>query len=112
VIIFTIIARNYLAHARQLMRSIAKTHPQARRVVVLVDSPAGYFEPEEEPFETISSSELDIPKSPWFHFKYSVLELSTAVKPYAFTWLWRKYGTEPIVYLDPDITVFRPMDEL
>ena len=73
LVVFTVIARNYLAHARVLMNSVARHAPDALRLVILVDSSDGHFDPEEESFETISSATLPIPQSRWFHFKYSVL---------------------------------------
>ena len=107
--IFTIVAKNYLPQARVLMRSVARQHPEWRRVVVLVDRIDGYFRPEDEDFEVILSSDLPIPMLRWFHFKYSILELSTGVKPYAFEYLFEKYNFDRLVYLDPDIKVFSPL---
>lgn len=111
-IFFTIIACNYLAQARVLMKSVAAAHPLARRVVVLVDRPNHRFDTSQEAFEVIESSSLEIPRSAWFHFKYSVLELATAVKPYAFEYLAANCGARSIVYLDPDIVVYEPLSEV
>ena len=77
----TIVAKNYLAHARVLMESVRRHDPSVRRIVFLVDRVDGYFKPSQEPFELILSEDLGLPDSEWFHFKYSVMELSTAVKP-------------------------------
>ncbi|MBN9661487.1 MAG: glycosyltransferase [Acidobacteria bacterium] len=110
--LFTVIAKNYLAHARQLMRSAAVHHPDWRRFVILVDRVDGYFDPAQENFELLSSTDLSIPESRWFHFKYSILELSTAVKPYAFEHLFRLYGFDRIVYLDPDIRIYSPLSRV
>ena len=110
--IFTIIAKNYLAYARVLMRSAAKFHPDWRRFVILVDRVDGYFDPAAEDFEIVLSSDLPIPRSRWFHFKYSVMELSTAVKPYAFEYLFGAHGFDRIVYLDPDIELYWPLDKV
>ena len=112
LVIFTIIARNYLAHARVLFRSVASHHPEARRVVIIVDDPDGHFNPDDESFETVHSEVLQIPQSRWFHFKYSVLELSTAVKPYAFEWIAENCQANQIIYLDPDIVLFAPLTPL
>src|SRR5215831_10907978 len=106
---FTIIAKNYLPSARVLMRSIAKHHPDWQRFVILVDQVDGYFDPRDEDFEIILSGDLPIPRSRWFHFKYTILELSTAVKPYAFEYLFQNHGCERIVYLDPDIKLYSPL---
>jgi glycosyltransferase involved in cell wall biosynthesis len=107
--VFTIIAKNYLPNARVLMRSVAEQHPEWQRFVILVDSIDGHFDPQAEDFEVVLSSNLAIPRSSWFHFKYTVLELGTAVKPYAFQYLLERYGYEHIIYLDPDIKVFSRM---
>ena len=63
----TIIAKNYLAHARVLMASVEEHHPGAPRLVVLTDEAEGCFDPEQERFQVIRSSELDLPDSAGFH---------------------------------------------
>ncbi|MEN6604601.1 MAG: glycosyltransferase [Bryobacteraceae bacterium] len=110
--VFTIVAKNYLPYARVLMRSVAQVHPEWRRVVVLADQVDGYFDPETEDFEIVLSTSLPIPRSRWFHFKYSIMELNTAVKPYAFEYLFDRDDLERIVYLDPDIQIYSRMDGL
>ncbi len=110
--VVTIIAKNYLAQARVLMDSVKAANPDFQRVVLLIDSAEGCFNPEEEDFWMVSSEELEIPRSRWFHFKYSVLELSTAVKPFFLSWLFGKRGIEKIIYLDPDIQVFAGLSSI
>ncbi len=104
--VFTIIAKNYLPHARVLMRSVKEHSPSLLRFVVLIDEPEGLFEPDSEPFTIVSSKDLPIYNSGWFHFKYTVLELSTAVKPYAAQYLFEEHGVDKLIYLDPDILTF------
>jgi len=108
----TIIAKNYLAFARVLMASVRRWLPDALRIVILVDRVDGYFDPANEDFEIIPSEALDLPDSRWFHFKYTVLELCTAVKPYALDFLFRRYQLDHLVYLDPDIKIYGPMRPL
>jgi glycosyltransferase involved in cell wall biosynthesis len=108
----TIVAKNYLPFARVLMKSVRQRNPELRRIVILADRIDGYFDPTNEPFEVILSEELDIPNAGWFHFKYTILELSTAVKPYALEFLRHRYNLDLIVYLDPDIKVYAPLDGL
>jgi len=110
--IFTIIAKNYLPYARVLMRSVAEHHPDWRRFVILVDQIDGYFDPQDEDFEIVFSRDLPIPRSNWFHFKYTILELSTAVKPYIFEYLFKHYPFERIIYLDPDIKIYSPLSRI
>ncbi len=110
--IFTIVAKNYLPYARVLMQSLRQWAPGLRQFVILVDRVDGFFDPAREDFQIILSDQLDIPDSRRFHFKYSILELSTAVKPYAFEFLFRTYGLDKLIYLDPDIKVYAPLDPL
>jgi glycosyltransferase involved in cell wall biosynthesis len=106
VAVCTIIAKNYLPFARILMSSIREHNPEVLRIVILVDQVDKYFDPAKEDFDIILSEQLEIPKSHWFHFKYSLLELSTAVKPYALDFLFHAYGLQKLIYLDPDIKVY------
>jgi len=102
----TIIAKNYLPYARALMSSLERLHPELLRFVILADEVDGYFDPSQENFHLVSTSGLDLPSSQWFHFKYNILELSTAVKPYALRSLLRKHNLDGIIYLDPDIQLY------
>src|SRR5579871_417020 len=108
----TIIARNYLAHARCLMDSLARFHPDIPRFVILVDRMDGDFGAAPETFEIIPSDTLEIPNTKWFHFKYTLIELSTAVKPYAIEHLFNQYGFDFVIYLDPDILVLADLNLL
>lgn len=107
---FTIVAKNYLAFARVLMSSLRKWAPEMKRIVVLTDKPDGYFDPDGEDFEVILSEDLPIPLSRWFHFKYTILELSTAVKPYAVQHILERTGVERLLYFDPDIEIYAGLD--
>ena len=104
--IVTIIAKNCLAQARVLMKSVRDADPNAVRMVLVIDDPEGYFDAGEEDFTVVVSHQLGIVNPEWFHFKYSILELSTAVKPFFLDWLFRNYGFDNVIYLDPDIRVY------
>jgi glycosyltransferase involved in cell wall biosynthesis len=108
--VVTIIAKNYLAQARVLMASAKQADPSHVRFVLLVDDPEDLFDPAKEDFTVVASSEIGIPKSRWFHFKYSVLEVATAVKPFFLRWLFQRYNFDKIIYLDPDIRIYAPLD--
>jgi glycosyltransferase involved in cell wall biosynthesis len=110
--VFTVVAKNYLPYARVLMRSVAEHQPDWQRFVVLVDLVDECFDPHGEDFEIVLSRDLPIPEPRWFHFKYSILELSTAVKPYAFEALFDAHSFDRILYLDPDIKVYSPLDRV
>lgn len=106
---FTIVAKNYLPFARTLMSSVAREHPQWRRVVILCDEVDDAFDPTAESFELIRAAELGIRDFEEMVFRYSILELSTAVKPSAFRRLFQDGGCDRIIYLDPDTYVYRPL---
>lgn len=108
----TIIAKNYLPMARALAESWNAAHPGSPFYVLLLDSPQGFFHPEKEPFETILVEKLDIPNLSGFLFKYSILEASTAVKPYLLDYIFRTFEVSKLLYLDPDILIFRPLEPL
>ena len=85
-VICTIIAKNYLAQARCLVESFLEHHPDGRAFVLLVDRPDGYYDPEQESFTTILAEDIGIPEFGVMTFRYTVLELSTAVKPFLINW--------------------------
>ena len=105
----TIVARNYLAQARAFARSFQKHHPGGTVYVLLVDRIDGAFDPAKEPFITIPVEELGIPDFPVWAFKYSILELSTAVKPFLLRFLLTTKGHDHVMYFDPDILCYAPM---
>ena len=106
----TIVARNYLAHARVLAESFLEHHPEAEFSVLVIDAPSS--ELAGEPFEVLHPTEVGIDEQEYGRMAmiYDVLELATAVKP----WLLRHLLTEDevVLYFDPDIQVFAPLDEI
>lgn len=109
--ICTIIAKNYVAHARVLASSFRDHHPDGTCYVLVLDEFEGHIDPAAEPFEVITPAELSIGGFDEMAAGYSVLELSTAVKPWLLRTLLERVDGG-IVYLDPDIEVFAPLDEL
>ena len=108
----TIIAKNYLPMARVLSDSWKKFYPDLPFFVLLLDSPRGFFSPENEKFQLLFASDLGIPNLNGFLFKYSVLEASTGVKPYLCDYLFRRHNVDKLLYLDPDILILNSLDRL
>ncbi len=108
----TIIAKNYLPMARVLAESWHRFHPKCPMYVLLLDSSDGFFRPEAESFITVPVADLEIDNLNGFLFKYSVLEASTAVKPYLVKYLFRRYSLRKLLYLDPDILIVSSLDGL
>jgi hypothetical protein len=110
VAILTIVSNNYLHFARTMIQSAKSYHPNARFYCVVVDkdlSPAGALVSE---FESISLEELNLPLGDEFLFQYSILELNTAVKPWAIEYLLRQQH-EVVFYIDPDIYFYSSMGD-
>lgn len=110
--ICTIIAKNYLAQARCLAESFYAQHPDGRMYVLLIDEPDGCFDPRDEPFTVVRMADLAIPNRAQMTFRYTVLELSTAVKPFLLEYLFDHAQLESLIYLDPDIYCYRPLTPL
>src|SRR5271165_6252740 len=108
----TILAKNYLPMARVLTESWRAFHPDCPMFVLLLDSPRGFFHPEAEAFQPLVVSELDVPNVGGFLFKYTLLEASTALKPYLLSYLFRRYSVDKLLYLDPDILIFNSLAAL
>ena len=106
--IFTIVSNNYLHYARTLLESVAIHHPECERFCVLVDVDPSIALSFPDEFAIVRLEELDLPDFRKFTFRYSILELNTAVKPWAFALLMSR-GYDQIVYLDPDIRLYAPM---
>ena len=108
----TVVARNYLAHARVLAESFLRHHPQGHLSVLVLDADEN-ADLADEPFEVLRPDDigLDGPEFRRMATIYQLLELATAVKP----WLLRHAlddGAAAVVYLDPDVEVFAPLDDL
>jgi len=108
----TIVANNYLAYARAFTRSFLKRHPHGRVFVLIVDRPQPGHDYGSEPFSVLFVDQLEIPQFPHFAFRYSILELSTAVKPPFLLHLHRAFGIDRLCYFDPDILVLGDLDKL
>src|SRR5262245_4824906 len=93
------------------MASLEAAHPTWERFVLLADRIDDAFDPAAERFQTFEARTLPIPEIERFFFRYTVLELSTAVKPWFFRRLFAQ-GFDRVVYLDPDIFVYTPMTDL
>jgi SAM-dependent methyltransferase/glycosyltransferase involved in cell wall biosynthesis len=110
--ICTIIARNYVAHARVLAESFKAHHPEGTCSVLVIDDPSGYIDAAEEPFELLTIGQIGLPDPERMAASYDVMELSTAVKPWLLRTLLERPGVESVAYLDPDIKVFSSLAEI
>jgi glycosyltransferase involved in cell wall biosynthesis len=110
--ICTIIARNYVAHARVLAESFNRFHPDGTCSVLVIDDPSGFIDADSEPFELITLDQIELPSVDRMAASYDVMELSTAVKPWLLRHLLARPEVDSIAYLDPDIKVFDSLAEI
>lgn len=104
----TIVARNYLPHARVVAMSFLQQHPGARFTTLVIDDRD--HEVDAEPFEIVRLQELihDVNELHLLATYYDVMELATAVKPLLLSHLLAAGATQ-VIYLDPDIEVYAPL---
>ena len=99
VCFFSIVSKNYTHVVRTLMDSIEEFYPQADRIVALCDQ-QNSFDYSQDNFSIFSVEELDnIPQIEKFLFRYTILELNTAIKPYVIEKLFQR-GYEKVFYID------------
>lgn len=114
-IAFTICSINYLAQARTLGDSLKITNPEIQFFIGLVDILHGVeFDKEFTPeYPLIEIDKIDIEDFDEMAARYDITELNTAVKPFYFTYFFKKYTeAKNVIYFDPDIIVFQPLTEL
>jgi GT2 family glycosyltransferase len=107
----TVINKAWLAHARALAESLQAHQPGARMSVLIVDAIDGFVDRVEEPFEILSPRELEVEDFDAMSVRYGITELCCALKPSILRHLLREGGATT-VYLDSDVRVFAPLDEL
>jgi len=110
--ICTIVSRNYISFARVLVNSFLKQHPYGKAYVLLVDKKGDYINQDEEKFDIIWMEDLPIKDKYQFVFKYDVVELNTAVKPFFIEYLFKNTDIDKLIYFDPDIYIFKPIYEI
>jgi glycosyltransferase involved in cell wall biosynthesis len=109
----TIVSNNYLSFARILHDSYTKHHPGHDFIIVLVDKKIPeYVEAIGGGLDIREMSEFRIPQAASFIYRYTIMELNTAVKPFVLNDLLTRSGYRTALYIDPDIQVFAPLEEV
>lgn len=106
--IVTIVSNNYIHFARTMLQSARHHHQDYAFYCVIVDSNRSYAEALDHEFEAIHLEKLNLPLGEEFLFQYNILELNTAVKPWAIEYLLIR-GHKNVVYVDPDIYFYERM---
>ncbi|MGQ0720852.1 MAG: glycosyl transferase [Candidatus Eiseniibacteriota bacterium] len=110
---FTSTNLNYLAKARVLGHSLRRHHPEIRLHLMLADAVPEWLDLSREPFDSVLRIEdLGIDRWKSWAFGHSVVELCTAVKPFAFRRLFETRDAQRFFYFDPDVVFFSRCDRL
>jgi len=109
----TIVARNYLPHARVLTASFLRHHPDGAFYVLLIDDEEGTLDTRAEPFRVLRLRDIGLDRDEITRLGaiYDVVELATSVKPVLLQCLLDRPGDHAI-YLDPDIKIFAPLTDI
>ena len=109
---FTVVARNYFAHARVLAHSVSRHHPGCRLKVFVLDDDPQVTSGGAEPFDRLALADLGIGTREFQRMAgiYDLTELATSLKPWIFRRLLETTA-RPVVYLDPDIELFASIDD-
>ena len=109
----TIVTRSYIPFARVLLDSIRKNYPDMSLYVILLDTLDGDCSCGDE-VEVIPAVELGIPELDNMLERYTNTEMCVALKPFAVREIFRRSHDEieGVIYMDSDIYVVSPMEEL
>src|SRR5438477_5710509 len=102
-----------MPHARVLAESFCEHHAGGTFATLVVDYGAGPVTAAREPFELVRPSEIGLDARELYRMAalYNVSELSTALKPWFLRALLDR-GLDHVVYFDPDIEIFAPLDDI
>lgn len=113
----TIVSKNYFSCARVLAESFRRHNPNWQFFVVLMDDAENYLETgvvgeTGTEYEVVEASSLELPDFGTMVYRYSIMELNTAIKPFVLNYLMSNRGFEEVSYIDPDILFFAPMTKV
>ena len=89
------------------MQTVARHHPEAARYVFLADADYDFSELD-LPATVVTADRINIANFSQMAFRYTIIELNTAIKPFCVRWLFNDQHHVRAIYLDPDIYVDIP----
>lgn len=108
-VIFTACSVNYLEKAMAMCQSARAHHPGVDLVILLVDRkrPVTIATPG---VRLLWAEDVGFPDFLQCAFKYNIIELNTALKPFVAMKLLERH--RKVIYLDPDVCVFSTLDSV
>ncbi len=111
-VVFTICSANHLPFARTLASSVKRAEQDVRFIVFLADVLSPPVQQLADELEIVPIDRLGIPNLRRMAFRYGILELNTAVKPFCFDYVFDVLGFQAAIYLDADIYVLKALDHV
>ena len=111
-VVFTICTANHLPLARTLASSVRRAEQDVRFIVFLADVLSPPVQQLAEELEIVPIERLGIPGLRRMAFRYDILELNTAVKPFCFDYVFDVLGFQTAIYFDADIYVLKALDHV
>lgn len=108
IAVCSIASRNFFAHARAFFRSVKEHHPDWDCHFLLADEAEGFIDPEGESFSVREARDLGIPDFERMAFRYDVIEMNVALKPFLLSSLLAR-GYDRVLYFDVDMRVCSPL---
>ncbi|OZI33592.1 glycosyl transferase [Bordetella genomosp. 5] len=111
---FTSINNAYIPKAITLAESLRRVYGSEAHVTCML-SDAKRDDIDYSAFDdvlTIDQLDLPVPSLEAWIFKHTVVELCTAVKPWAFKKIFARYNADTVLYMDPDTVAYSPLDEI
>lgn len=111
--VYTSAALNYIPKVRMLFDSLRRHHPEFVLHLALADKIPLGIDLSAEPFHEIHPvEELGIPNLQRWIFCHRIVELATAIKPFALQKLLARDDCEAVLYMDPDTVAFSRLDDV
>lgn len=106
MIVFTICSNNYLGYAKTLCESLIRSCSVKEVIVFICDTENNLVDYKNiKGCHLVFLNQLDISDIESMLSQYTVIEMNTALKPFAFKWCLENYSDEFILFLDPDTYV-------
>lgn len=109
---FTLCSTNYLAAAQVLVETFKQFHPEFEVFIGLVDKKNEAVDYSSFNAPILLAEDIPMPDIDEMSKRFNIVELNTTVKPFFFKHFFFTLNAEQAIYLDPDIQVFAPLDEV
>lgn len=111
--LYTIAAGNYLPKVRVLFQSVRRWHPDWKLHLFVADRPLDPAALASTGHDEVHSlGDLGIADERRWAFRHALIELATAMKPFALRRLLMRPDCAAAIYLDPDIALFSALEDV